>query len=102
MTPHTECPRVGHIHRRQLVGVADKLISILAIQRAYISYDTAKMVVQAHHDTFTGYHTYAAQVIEEARLNGGNAYTIDGRRRNEAHDLFGKDPDRRGWRSGLS
>lgn len=78
-------------------GGADKLMQILAIQRAFISYDVAKSVVQAHHETFKGYHGYTAGVIEEARMNGGNAYTLMGRRRNEARDLFGRDPDRRGW-----
>ena len=78
-------------------GGADKLVQILALQRAFISYDVAKTVVQAHHDTFTGYHAYTGSVIEEARLNGGSAYTLMGRKRNEARDLFGKDADRRGW-----
>lgn len=78
-------------------GGADKLVQILAIERAFISYETAKLVVDAHHTAFAGYHGYGAGVIEEARLNGGSSYTIDGRMRNEAEGLFGDDPERRGW-----
>jgi DNA polymerase-1 len=77
-------------------GGADKLVSILAIQRAFIDYETAKIVVQAHHDAFTGYHAYTARVIEEARANGGRARTILGRMRQET-DIFSPDFERRGW-----
>lgn len=80
-------------------GGADKLVTILAAaeERAFITYEMAKLVVDAHRQTFAGYHGYAGNVIAEARSNGGWAFTIDGRGRNEAADLFGDDPDRRAW-----
>ncbi len=78
-------------------GQADKLVQILAVQRAFIDYETAKLLVMTHREAFAGYHAYSDYVVETARSNGGYAETLFGHRRYEPTDLFGDDPERRGW-----
>src|SRR5690606_36396224 len=52
-------------------GGADKLVSILALEESYIDLATAKMVVDAHKETYNVYHSYTGRVVDTARQNGG-------------------------------
>ena len=78
-------------------GGAATLRVILAMTRAFIDHETAQQVVDAHKVTFAGYHGYGEQVKMLAHANGGKAYTLFGRERDEAEDIFGSDPSAKQW-----
>ena len=77
-------------------GGVDKLVQILAMQRIFIAYEMAKVLVDMHHERHAVYHEYGDSVIEKARSNGGYAESLFGRRRYE-QDLFSNDPETRSW-----
>jgi hypothetical protein len=77
-------------------GGPDKLVQILQKERAFISLETARLVVKAHAETFPQYHQYAEKVVQAAMENGGYSETLFGRRRYE-RDLFSGDPETRSW-----
>ena len=77
-------------------GRAGQLVHILAIERAHITMKIAQLVVDAHHEAYSAYHDYAAQIVADAQLNGGYSETLFGNRRYE-QDIFSGDPERRQW-----
>lgn len=80
----------GGVFATQYGGGPDAVMLSLNRQRAHISYDTAKMIVELHHVTYPVYHNAAAAVEDTARENGGWAYTLYGRARQDL-DLFSHD-----------
>ena len=72
-------------------GGAAQLVRILAKQRAFITMDTSKAIVEGHKLTFTGYHETAREIRELSRERGYSE-TLAGRRRYMVEYLTG-DPE---------
>ena len=64
----------------QYGGEADKLVATMALQRAELDYQTAKVIVDAHKKAYPQLHAHNAQVAMEAHRKG-YAETYFGRRR---------------------
>ncbi|KKM88322.1 hypothetical protein LCGC14_1259920 [marine sediment metagenome] len=73
-------------------GGADVVVKALALERNPVTYSVAKVIMDAHHSRYSGYHAWCASVIEEGKRNGGWAWTLWGRARYEPDVLS---PDRR-------
>lgn len=71
-------------------GAADRLITTLAMQRAYIDYPTAEAIVHTHHEVHRRYHEWGLEMIDMARAKGYSE-TLDGRRR-WIPELYSSDP----------
>lgn len=93
--PGRPATKQGNFEQLYGGGIA-KLVQILAIQRIYIAYEMAKIIVDLHKERHAVYHSYGDEVIEKARRNGGYAESLFGRRRYE-EDLFSNDPETREW-----
>ena len=74
-------------------GRAKKLVQILAKQRAFIDLKTAETIVDAHENTFPGYHRWAREVVAQSRERGYSE-TLWGRRR-YLPDLYSPDSEAR-------
>jgi DNA polymerase I-like protein with 3'-5' exonuclease and polymerase domains len=79
----------------QYGGYADQLIIALAKQRAFLDYETAKLIVETHRDAYPSYYALNKTVIDTAKRNGGHAETHFGRWRTD-EDLFSYDATMRG------
>lgn len=71
-------------------GEADMLMTIMAKERAHITYDESRAIVDAHHETYSGYHAWKDSVVAKARQLGYTE-TLRGRRRYDA-DINALDP----------
>ena len=76
-------------------GHADMLITILNKQRAFLTYETAKLIADIRRETFPLSYLYGEAVVAQARANGGYSETYYGRRRVDK-DLFAPDKQTQG------
>ena len=76
-------------------GHADMLITILNKQRAFLDYETAKLIADIRRETFPLSYLYGEAVVAQARSNGGYSETYFGRRRVDK-DLFAPDKQTQG------
>jgi DNA polymerase I-like protein with 3'-5' exonuclease and polymerase domains len=76
-------------------GHADMLITILNKQRAFLDYETAKLIADIRRETFPLSYMYGEAVVATARSNGGYSETYYGRRRVDL-DLFAPDKQTQG------
>lgn len=76
-------------------GHADMLITILNKQRAFLDYETAKLIADIRRETFPLSYMYGEAVVAQARANGGYSETYFGRRRVDK-DLFAPDKQTQG------
>ncbi len=76
-------------------GHADMLITILNKQRAFLDYETAKLIADIRRETFPMSYLYGEAVVAQARSNGGYSETYYGRRRVDM-DLFAPDKQTQG------
>ena len=75
-------------------GTADMLVTISAKERAHLSYEDAKAIVDTHHSTYTGYWGWYDRLLTQARVLGYTETLLGRRRYND--DLFSQDSTLKG------